>query len=178
MRWLSRAVVCACMGAAVFSGSAIFSGAAVADPQYWIVVGSFRDLGNADASLSRANAMLSESFAIVPIKFGVDRRYRILAGPYATPEVADLGVTDARQAGFADSWMFANDPTDDYTSNYTDDDFSDYANDYTSDYTDYAEDSAAEYGELSGSRGRPEVKSPRKVVEAAPDGYALHKLQR
>ena len=85
----------------------LFAGASQAAVEYWIAVGSFRDLGDAESARSRASEMLPESFSVAQVELDSGRWYRVLAGPYLTRDIADHILSEATQNGFSQAWMLS-----------------------------------------------------------------------
>ncbi len=167
-----------------------FVSGALAEKQFWVVVGSYQDPAYAERALGRANAGLREFFTIAFVDIEADRWYRVLAGPYPTRGVADLTAVQARQVGFDGAWMLATESTDlgmedDYGAG------DEYATD-----GDYGElpgfeaaypDSVGEYPDIESllppvvpaDEADKYVRKPeRELVQEVPDGYELHKLRR
>ena len=80
---------------------------AIAQTDYWVVVGSFGDLENATARQLTAGERLSESFSLQPESTDRGFVYRVVAGPFFSEETAQRLVAESNQNGFAGAWMFA-----------------------------------------------------------------------
>jgi len=175
-----------------------FSGTAEAEEQFWVAVGSYRDLGYAEEARDKANAALNETFTVSSIYIDADRWYRVLTGPYVSRGVAELTLVEAQQAGFDSTWMLAADTVDggvDDQGGYADyDRYGDSgAYDDYGDYSDYEEygglpEYESSYPPLESEpppsvatpqdETRRAVKIPSELVDEAPAGYGLHKLRR
>ncbi len=83
--------------------------AAHADIEYWVAVGSFKDLVLAENAQRLASAQLPEVFSITQAETPSGSFYRVLTGPYLTREVADHMQSEALRSGFKGAWILATD---------------------------------------------------------------------
>jgi hypothetical protein len=102
MRWLISLVVLLWLPAM-----------AVAERQFWVAVGSFRDHSYAEQTTDRANDVLDASFTISSVDIDANRWYRVMSGPYLSRGSADQTVVAAKQAGFEGTWTLALDSMED-----------------------------------------------------------------
>ena len=163
MRWLLCAAI------------SLFVSTARAEEQYWVAVGSYRNLGYAQEALDRANAALDESFVLSSLDIEAERWYRVMAGPYLTRGVAELTLVDAQLAGFETSWMLVTEASDleaDLADGYGSyDEYAPLDDGFEERYDEYRDD-------YSFRENQEPAKTPREVVDQAPEGYGLHKLRR
>ncbi|MFK7913874.1 MAG: DUF5916 domain-containing protein [Pseudomonadales bacterium] len=80
---------------------------AVAETEFWSVVGSFNTLERAENARRSANTALTQQFDVRGADTARDYLYRVVAGPYLTRELAEDAVAEARRNGFADAWLLA-----------------------------------------------------------------------
>lgn len=82
-----------------------------ADQEYWVSVGSYRSYAEAESARAAAGTRLPESFSIVEAQLDSGLWYRVLAGPYLTPEIADHMLDEARRQGFESPWILVSQTT-------------------------------------------------------------------
>ena len=80
---------------------------AVAETEFWSVVGSFNTLERAENARRSASTALTQQFDVRGADTAKDYLYRVLAGPYLTRELAEDAVAEARRNGFPDAWLLA-----------------------------------------------------------------------
>ena len=171
--------------------------------QYWVSLGSFGELKGAEQVRDRASASFYE-LSIIPSEAPTGFVYRVVEGPMADRASADVRLSQARAAGFADAWLVIQESSvplggssgyetsvgisDSYTlppaeALATDDG---YANRYrlensvsgqvlegyssSDDATAIGAPSAADYNKVNIGN--------EELVETAPAGYGLHRLER
>lgn len=176
-----RRMLCALIGVCWVSG-------AWAEPQFWIVIGSYQDVGRAEQTLLRADASMDESFAISSVDIQAVRWNRIASGPYLTHGMANLTLIQARQAGFDGAWILVTDSVDqDMESDYgAYDAYASAVDAGLFDYDDSFIDSVSEYPDIesllppavSVDKDDKEKSPPRELTVEVPEGYELHKLRR
>ena len=176
-----RRMLCALIGVLCVSS-------AWAEPQFWIVIGSYQDSDNAEQTMRKANVSMDESFAVSSIDIQAGRWYRVASGPYLTSTMADLTLIQARQAGFDGAWTLVTESDQDLENDYgTYDAYTDGSDYNLPDYDDALSDSAYEYPDIESllppavSLDQEDNKTqspPRELVVEVPDGYELHKLHR
>ncbi|MFB3106894.1 MAG: SPOR domain-containing protein, partial [Pseudomonadales bacterium] len=137
-----------------------------ADTEYWISVGSYRDLASAEEFLTQASRQLQESFSISPADTPSGYFYRVIAGPYLTRDSAVYTLQRAHDAGFADAWMLSTEgPETAYRAT-------------TFDELDIDLPPVGELPVIPRRLTIPKTKPPLEPVREAPEGYKLHKLHR
>ncbi len=170
------------------------AGTARAAEQFWVSLGSFGDLRGAEKVRDQAAADFYQ-LSIIPSESPIGFVYRVVEGPVSDRSSAEGLLSQARSAGFIDAWLVIQDGdllfgeianttstesfsessaynnlgvSDTYTLPPIQDD---YTNAYASDAADYSESpSSADYNQVKiGSE---------KLVETAPPGYGLHRLER
>lgn len=82
-----------------------------AEPEYWVSVGSFRSYSDAEAAREQAGARLPDSLSIAEALLDSGLWYRVLAGPYLTPEIAGHMLEEARRQGFESPWVLIRENT-------------------------------------------------------------------
>ena len=157
-------------------------GAAHADVEYWISVGSYRQLSAAEQARSEASMRLPESFSVTPAETDTGTWYRVLAGPYLTREIADHMVGESRRQGFENAWILAADAGTIAAPLYANDPL------YSSDLLLESQDYDLEYPSLSPAASDPTdapgYEAPDradrgyKLVDKAPPDYQLNQLHR
>jgi hypothetical protein len=156
---------------------------AQAEVEYWVAVGSYKDLLVAEDAQREASAVLPESFSISHADTPSGFFYRVLAGPYLTREIADHMQNEAMRLGFEGAWMLAAEAgsmstqysgitsfssSESYQSRELDFDTSDYT-------TSFSEPGPVP--RLNDS-DRPEKKAEHTLVNEAPADYRLNRLRR
>ncbi|MCZ6643104.1 MAG: DUF5916 domain-containing protein, partial [Gammaproteobacteria bacterium] len=139
------------------------SAAAFAETQYWVAVGSYQERANAEVARDEAGARMAETFHVTPADTPSGYYYRVLAGPYLTQSVADLMVTQARNAGFDSAWLLASE-IEGFSSSFDGD-------------LDYLDDLPA-LPDLPVPAREPRIKSYEPPVRETPPGYQLNRLRR
>ena len=170
------------------------SGTARAAEQFWVALGSFNDLRGAEAVRDQASADFYQ-LSIIPSESPIGFVYRVVEGPVSDRPSAEGLLNQARSAGFIDAWLVIQDGglpfgdiattasstrfdgasaydspgvSDTYTLPPLEDDF---RNAYSSEGADYSEaPSSVDYN--------PVKIGSEKLVETAPAGYGLHRLER
>ena len=79
----------------------------VAETQYWVSVGSFKKLPNAEQNQLQANERLADAFSIEAAKTSRGLLYRVMSGPFLSQETARRKAAQARKAGFTGAWVLA-----------------------------------------------------------------------
>lgn len=173
----------------------LFAARAGAEVEFWIAVGSYKDLINAERAQREASAKLPESFSITQAETDSGNWYRVLAGPYLTREIAEHMMGSARTAGFDGAWILAQESGLYGRAVYADPLLSDPGSDallsgdtYLSDpETERFEFDTPSYEVTPASPAdipgfnvpeRPERDKTHKLIDQAPEGYDLHRLNR
>ena len=143
----------------------------VAEDQYWVAVGSYSSLSQAEKGRSLLEQRLPETLTIEPTDATAIPPFRVLAGPYSSRDRATDSRSMALAAGIEGAWILRISVRD--WSLPADD--ADYASADWS-YSDYPElDEDSELG--SADQLEPREKKARTLVEEAPADYQLHKLK-
>ena len=161
-----------------------------ADAEYWVAVGSYRDLDAAESARSQASDLLPETFSVTQAILDSGLWYRVLAGPYLTREIADHMLDEAGRNGFENAWILSLDPGT--VSRSFSSDF-DYTQEFDALSPDLPVDPSAYQFEPAQQRVpsseptdipgfnapvRPDKGVQHKLIDKAPEGYELHKLNR
>jgi hypothetical protein len=162
----------------------LLSATVQAETEYWVAIGSYQRLLNAEDARDRASRALPESFSIAQADTDRGFFYRVLAGPYLTKEIADHMLGEARRNGFETAWILATDSvitpmsgsfSGDYRSDLPDLDTD--LPDLDSDLPDLDISDPVDLPTLQ-LEDRPERASERKLIDEAPEDYNLHRLNR
>ena len=149
----------------------------IAEDQYWVAVGSYSSMPQAENGRSLLEQRLSETLTILPADASGFPPFRVLAGPYASRNRATDSRSMALAAGIEGAWILRTSVLDSLDSPMSAAD-ADYAStDWSSGYSDYPElDLESELG--SSEQLEPREKQVRTLVDEAPADYQLHKLKR
>ena len=100
MRFATRILTC-CLGLApAFTASA-------AESQFWIVLGSYQNPGNAEAARQEPRTDVLERLQVRAFDTSGGRWHRLLLGPFAVRSQAAAMLAEARGNGHADAWLLA-----------------------------------------------------------------------
>jgi|GEM_PF-1592373 len=175
------------------------SGPVRAADQFWVSLGSFSDLRGAEEIRDRAASNFFQ-LSIIPSESPIGFVYRVVEGPMADRPSAEVLLRQARNTGFIDAWLVIHDgdlpfgeianststsstPSGDTFSETTGYESSGISDSYTlppieDNYTN-AYSSGADFSEAPSSEDYNQVKiGNEKLVETAPPGYGLHRLER
>ena len=143
---------------------------------YWISIGSFKDRGAAEQGLIDARNRSSQNIAVVaqPTEDGI--RYRVSAGPFTTKNEAQSALTQIKEEGFAEAWVWQ-------LKQYVGGDASSSLSNLSEEYVGLADmifDSIPETSTKPVNSEIPGVSISVKSMEVpkAPPGYQLNKLRR
>jgi len=173
-RWSLCALVLA-----VALSALVGAGSARAADQYWVSLGSFNELRGAEQMRDQASSTFYQ-LSIVPSESPIGFVYRVVEGPVADRPSGESLLRQARNAGFIDAWLVIQDSTlpmgeiTAYDRSDLSDPYelpvaeSDYSNAYASDPAESA--SSADYNTVKIGK--------EELVETAPAGYGLHRLDR
>ena len=153
--------------------------------QFWVSVGSFKAQERAEAERSKASRDLLQQVQIIPSETEGGLLYRLVIGPFASPEVADKSLQGARTSGYEDAWIISTpiatySTSDPLLRNY----FSvEHAINNSLEYSsDPSGDKENSRFEADDSRSYTEIDNAAKVIDEpvleAPANYSLHKLKR
>lgn len=153
-----------------------------ADSEYWVSVGSYRDLTGAEAAQNSAGSKLTETFTVVQAETDTGLWYRVQCGPYLTREIADDVLGQAKAAGFESAWILMSDSgtvTMPMTDGY-DHDLLEQEPDLGTFDPDAAVRNVpeAEPVDIPGFNApvREEREVEHKLIDQAPPGYKLNRL--
>ena len=169
---------------------AMFAPLAWAEPEYWVVVGSFQSTETADRARREAEEQVSDSFSVFGAQTGRGYFYRVASGPYASRVLAQDRLGVLRSQGYSQAWVLAQDSTvlpqisgtsagltSDFTTDYT---TSDLGLDLDLDSYTSELDLPLDYG--ASDTNDPEIRDNREplpqIVEEAPAGYQLNRIRR
>ena len=164
-----------------------------AEMQYWVSVGSYKQVQEAERARDKAADKMSESFAVIGTDTAKGYFYRVAAGPYLTSELAQDQLVSAKASGFANAWLWSDDvdPLDtNYSLGSVDDSYQLNLPEYSVDietsrdsasgsgipsngYDESFYDESIEEADLIQRR-----KTPPEVVDKAPPDYKLNKMRR
>lgn len=146
----------------------------VADDQFWVAVGSYSSMPQAEKGRTLLEQRLSETLAILPADATGLPPFRVVAGPYSSRNRAADSRSMARAAGIEGAWILRISALDSPMPAVA----ADYGSTaWSSRYSDYPElDEDPELG--SSEQLEPREKKVRTLVEEAPADYQLHKLKR
>lgn len=169
------------------------AGVCQAAAEYWVAVGSYRNLDTAESARTQATVQLPESFSVAQVEIDSGLWYRVLAGPYLTREIADHIRTEAMRSGFDSAWILATEAgvvgegdyglsglsaADDYSLEEYSSDLPPLE-DFETDQERYSVP-ASEPADIPGFNApvRPDHTQEHQLIEEAPEGYRLHQLNR
>lgn len=173
----------------------MLAGSVQAEDEYWVSVGSYRSIEEAEAARRDASDRLPEPFGVSEANLDSGLWYRVIAGPYLSSEIAVHVRDEAVRSGFESAWVVAMSSalaSDTSATVYPDDDFrlDDYSFDSTSDerFSSEAYDPntsrysmpASEPADIPGFNApiREEREKAHKLISEPPEGYRLHELNR
>ena len=167
-RWVIRAIVVTLAAAPVTASAA----------EFWVSVGSLRELERAEELRAQASEALAISFDLAPAETPAGYFYRVVAGPFTREEAARQAEV-ARTGGFPKAWMLNQNITiaaGDSSLLGSDYDPGSYAPLPEAPST-YGSDLQVDYPPaplpVSGA-----VRDTEEPVLVAPDGYRLNRLER
>ena len=149
--------------------------AVYADTQYWVALGSYTSLSQAETGLAELEQRAVEPLSVISADVGGLPRYRVLAGPYSTPDAAAAVRLSAGGWGVAGAWIMRTEEQPLSASSSAEAPYA--AMDWSSSYEDYPELDLATPPE-SATELEPREKKQRTLVDEAPADYQLHKLRR
>ena len=147
--------------------------------QYWVAVGSYSSMPQAEKGRALLAQRVVESLSIITADADGVLRYRVMAGPYDTSIAAAQARDSASGSGVVGAWIAQLDVdlvpessgTGEGIDAYTD---TDWSTDYADDFPELELDNTqSETNQLA-----PREKIERKLVDQAPAGYQLHRLNR
>lgn len=146
------------------------------EAEYWVSVGSYKNLVNAEIAQREASAKLPESFSISEADTSLGFFLRVVAGPYLTREIADHMLGEAQRAGFSSAWILITESTLSTLPSYG----SELSMPADADLNLPEYQPAGEPLELPTFKleDRPERSTEHRVIDVAPDDYHLHRLHR
>jgi hypothetical protein len=157
-----------------------------AEAEYWVVVGSYQNLTYAEEALGQAVQALDASFSMSTVDTAGGRFFRVTGGPYLSREIGEHMIEESRQAGFSSPWLLVTQRDDllapSYGSGLSEFDFESPL----PDLEEYDIESqqlrvpAVEPADIPGFNApeRPEREQDHQLIDEAPDGYELHRLNR
>ena len=74
-------------------------------PTYWVGLGSFQDLNNAEIRRDKLRKQYASGVSIHMAETAQGSIFRVLTGPYPTEQEGRNAVTDAQQFGVASAWL-------------------------------------------------------------------------
>ncbi|MEM8769867.1 MAG: DUF5916 domain-containing protein, partial [Pseudomonadota bacterium] len=172
-----------------------FALSAWAEDELWVAVGSYRNFSDAETARGQAFASLAESFSIREVETDSGRWFRVVAGPYLTPEIANHMLGEAQRNGFASAWVLqetsgqaAMPEVISYAAASIDDPVSEVRLPDTDDtYRDDIRESRINYRvpttepmDIPGFNApvRPDEEKEHQLINEAPEEYDLHRLKR
>jgi hypothetical protein len=159
-----------CLGLLVL----LLSVTARAEVEYWISVGSYQNLINAEIAQREASARLPESFSITQAETDSGFFYRVLAGPYLTREIADHMLGESRRQGFESAWILA---AETGLSTLGSSPVDPLSTDYEYDLPTYERQDPEDLPPIE-LEERPDRSTDHQMIDEAPEGYNLHRLNR
>lgn len=156
----------------------LLASAAQADVEYWVSVASHKSFAAAEAAKQDASARLPETFSIKEADTGIGFYYRVVAGPYLSKEIADHMVGEAKRIGFDQAWVLMTESLSASASDYRPNPDS-----ATESYPAAVPRSSLQPVEPTDIPGfnapdRPERDHGHNLIDEAPPGYQLHRLNR
>ena len=140
-----------------------------AENEYWVAVGSYQKLTNAEQAVRDASLQLAASFTMRQVDTASGTYFRVLSGPFLSFGIANSILTQAQYMGFESPWIIARENDGSGTL-------------LTGKFGEPVLNSTPlEPVELYGSEdtpGRTERQSEHRLVDEAPDDYHLHRLNR
>ena len=156
----------------------------VANSEYWVAVGSYRDLNGAETVRAEATRLLPESFTVSQFETDGGYWYRVLAGPYLSRGIADHMREEAIRVGFDNAWILATKTGDLPYPDMAGSRLSDFPDtDLLEDYESLRSDAGSYSGGTGNRLGDDETdisvqERARELVDEPPPGFQLHRMQR
>ena len=170
-------------------GLALAVAASAAEAQFWIVLGSYQNPGNAEAARQASGMGATETLRVRAFEASGRRWHRLLLGPFEARSQAAEMLAHARGNGHADAWLLAGDAGEALPSIGTGDSGDDVAlfedasdGDEFDDWESF--DPYGDLGDLEDLPPLPETdvhllsEQHKRPVSEPPPGYQLHKLRR
>ena len=166
--------------------------ASAAEAQFWIVLGSYQNPGNAEAARQASGMGATQPLQVRAFDTSGGRWHRLLLGPFEARSQAAGMLAEARGSGHADAWLLAGDGGEVLASA----DVSGLADDLAlvadagdgDEFEDWESfDPYGDLGEFDGLEDLPPLpeadvhllsEQHKRPVSEPPPGYQLHKLRR
>ena len=145
-----------------------------AEDGYWVCIGSFRDQDvAAEHRLALAHEFLDE-LRVVEADTPLGRFFRVLVGPYETALRGHEALEDVQRTR-PDAWLLVTSVSSAYNTDYIGADYEDGGYRF-SDPDDSSADWEYRVPAVQDNGASIEVTSTAKIVEVAPPGYNVHRL--
>lgn len=145
-----------------------------AEDGYWVCIGSFRDQDvAAEHRLASAHEFLDE-LRVVEAETPLGRFFRVLVGPYETALRGHEALEDVQRTR-PDAWLLVTSVSSAYNTDYIGADYADGGYRF-SDPDDSSADWEYRVPAVQDNGASIEVTSTAKIVEVAPPGYNVHRL--
>ena len=155
-----------------------------AEDGYWVCIGSFRDQDVAAQHRMASAHEFPDELRVIEAETSMGRTYRVVVGPFETALRANQVLGDAQRQR-PDAWLLvtsANDDVGTTDSAYNTDYIYNPSDAYDPDGYSYSDpdDSSADWEyrapAVQNKGAGVEVTSTAKIIEVAPPGYNVHRL--